>query len=234
MSFRRTIRYNSFHKWKREAVDDLGDVIDLTDCTIKVMVKPFLTNEDGVLPDARAWVNFAATLLEETSGTYQFALTPAETSLPPGTYPAEIRRWRAPDAPTVACGDALAGAGAGNVENGVHLYWYSYVSPYGESDLSPVSDGVTVADKTVNGKVSLTAIAVGPAGTTARKLWRTIAGGAAALALATISDNTTVIYEDNIADGSLGAAHAVVISTTPPPEDVESGEVVVEEAVEVP
>jgi hypothetical protein len=235
MSFRRTVRYNSFQSWKRELLDDLGDPIDLTDCTVKLIVKPFLSNDDGVLPDSRAWVDFAASVISATAGTLEFALTPAQTSMPPGTYPAEIRRWRAPDPPAAAPVDDLAGAGAGNVDNGSHTYAFCYVSPYGESDLSPISAGVTVADKTVNGQVDVSGIAVGPDGTTARKLFRTVAGsGGSHKLVATLSDNVTTTYRDNIADASLGAAHAVVISTTPPPEDAEPGEIVVEDAVDAP
>jgi hypothetical protein len=122
-----------------------------------------------------------------------------------------------------ACSDALAGGGAGNVENGVHSYKVTFVTAQGETEAGTVSDGVTVVDKTVNGKVALTAIptatyviksttAVIPA-VTSRKIYRTTAGGSTYLLLATLSDNTTTTYTDNIADASLGAAAPSTDST---------------------
>lgn len=235
MTLQITVRYNSWPTRKFQKLDDLGAVLNLTGYVIKLIVKPFLSNEDGVLPDSRAWVDVAATITRATSGKYEFNLTAAETALPAGRHPAEVRFWRPPDAPTTAPADALAGAGAGNVDNGLHTYRVTYVSPKGESSGSPVSDGVTVADKTVNGKVAVSAIPVGPSDTTARKLYRTIAGNTGDHKLvATISDNVTTTYEDNIADGSLGAALAAAASTNPPPFDAEVGEYVVEEEVDGP
>jgi len=111
-----------------------------------------------------------------------------------------------PKAPA-ACVAALAGAGAGNVNTGTHSYKYSYVHQGNESAPAAVSNTVTT-DTTTNGQVSLTSIAAGPTGTTARKVYRTAAGNAATgpwKLLTTISDNVTTTYTDNIADASLGA-----------------------------
>jgi len=55
------------------------------------------------------------------------------------------------------------------------------------------------------GQVNVTGIQIGGVGTTARKLYRTTSGGAAYQLVTTISDNTTTSYQDNKADGSLGA-----------------------------
>jgi hypothetical protein len=63
----------------------------------------------------------------------------------------------------------------------------------------------TTAATTNYNVVPLTAIPVGPANVTSRKLYRTAAGGAQLKLLATLADNTTTIYSDSIADGSLGA-----------------------------
>lgn len=232
MSFRLTVGYNSRPTRKFEKLDEYGDPVNLTGYIIKLIVKPYRGNDDGMLPDSRAWLNFAGTLISATAGTYKFDLTPAETCLPAGIWPAEIRFWNPPTAPSVACGDALAGAGAGNVDNGLHTYKYTYVSAYGESNGSPVSDGVTVADKTIDGKVALTGVAVGPAGTTARKIYRTVAGGAGDFKLvATISDNVTTTYQDNVADASLGAV-IPTSDTSAPPVDRDVGEYEVTEAVD--
>jgi uncharacterized phiE125 gp8 family phage protein len=73
-----------------------------------------------------------------------------------------------------------------------------------------------VADKTVNGKVELTAIPLGGALVTSRKIYRTAAAGSAYLLLATLADNTTTVYTDNIADSALGAAAPSVNSTSDP------------------
>lgn len=108
----------------------------------------------------------------------------------------------APSALTVAL---LSPAAAGNVDNGVHRYRATFVTAAGETEAGTVSDPVTVADKTVNGKVRLTGIPLGGAAVTSRKLYRTIAGGSTYLLLATMADNTTTAYTDNIADSGLGA-----------------------------
>lgn len=118
----------------------------------------------------------------------------------------------APGAPTVA----LAGAGAGNVDNGVHRYLVTFVTTTGETDAGTVSAAVTVADKTANGKVALSAIPLGSSIVTSRKIYRTVAGGSTYLLLATIADNTTTTYTDNIADASLGAGAPSTNTTSDP------------------
>lgn len=98
---------------------------------------------------------------------------------------------------------ALAGAGAGNVDNGAHNYRVTYVNPAGETTYS-TGVTATVTDKTTNGQVSLTAIPVSTSSTvTARNIYRTAVGSSTYQFLATISDNTTTTYTDNIADSSL-------------------------------
>ena len=119
----------------------------------------------------------------------------------PGTLPA------VPAQPG-ACTGALAGVGAGSVDNGTHSYKITLVGPGGESPAGTSSNVVTVVDKTADGKIALTAIPVGAAGTgvTARKIYRTVAGNAGDYMLvATLSDNSTTIYTDNTADSALGA-----------------------------
>ena len=118
----------------------------------------------------------------------------------------------APGAPLVA----LAGAGAGNVDNGAHRYAVTFVTADGETEYGTPSAVVTVADKTANGKVSLTGISLGGSRVTARRLYRTAAGANEHKLLATLSDNTTTTYTDNIADASLGAAAPGSNSTSEP------------------
>jgi len=108
----------------------------------------------------------------------------------------------APDAPTAV----LAGAGAGNVDNGVHRYLITFVSAIGETMSGSTSVAVTVVDKTTDGKVAVSKIPLGPAGTTARKVYRTAAAGSAYLLQSTIANNTATTLTDNVADASLGVA----------------------------
>lgn len=96
-----------------------------------------------------------------------------------------------------------AGTVAGSLGVGIYTYKATYVTAYGETDPSPVSANVT----TVTGSVNLSAIPLSPEpNVIARKLYRTTSGGGSWLLLATIADNTTTVYVDTIADGSLGSA----------------------------
>lgn len=112
-----------------------------------------------------------------------------------------INQEPAPAAPTVTLG-----SGAGNVDNGAHRYRVTFVTVDGETQGGDISDAVTVADKSINGKVQLTAIPLGGSLVTSRKIYRTAAGGSIYYLLATIANNTATTYTDNIADASLGAA----------------------------
>ena len=119
----------------------------------------------------------------------------------------------APTAPTVALASPAI---AGNVTAGAHRYRVTFVTADGETEGGTVSSVVTVADAGVNGKVELTAIPLGGSLVTSRKIYRTAAAGSTYLLLATIADNTTTIYTDNIADGSLGAGAPTANTTNDP------------------
>lgn len=150
---------------------------------------------------------------------------PLDLSAGPATEPltlAEVRTHLlldstnaepAPTEPTVAL---VSPAAAGNVDNGAHRYRVTFVTADGETEGGTVSAIVTVADKAVNGKVAVSAIPLGGSAVTSRKLYRTIAAGATYLLLATIADNTTTTYTDNIADGSLGAGAPTTNTTNDP------------------
>jgi hypothetical protein len=103
--------------------------------------------------------------------------------------------------PTVAPSGTLA-AGT-NLGIGAYKWAYTWVSPDGESLVTPQ---LSLTTTTGNQAVNLTAIAVGPTGTTARKVYRTAVGGSALKLLTTINDNSTTTFSDTLADGSLGAA----------------------------
>lgn len=117
----------------------------------------------------------------------------------------------APGVPTVALW-----TGAGNVDNGAHRYRVTFVTADGETDGGEISAAVTVADKTANGKVAVSAIPIGGSAVTSRKVYRTVAGGSDYLLLTTISGNTTTTYTDNTADASLGAACPTTNTTGDP------------------
>jgi uncharacterized phiE125 gp8 family phage protein len=125
----------------------------------------------------------------------------------------ETNQEPAPSAPTVAL---VSPAAPGNVDNGAHRYLVTYVTADGETQAGVASAVVTVADKTVNGKVLVSGIPLGGASVTARKLYRTLAGGSTYFLLATISDNTTTTYTDNIADASLGVGAPTTNTTGDP------------------
>ena len=82
---------------------------------------------------------------------------------------------------------------------GNHFWFVSFVTNGAESRLSPAS---TVQNCTAgNGTVGLSAIPLGPTGTTARKIYRTSAAKLVTdtpFLLTTLGDNSTTIYSDII------------------------------------
>jgi uncharacterized phiE125 gp8 family phage protein len=119
----------------------------------------------------------------------------------------------APTAPTAALAAVPI---AGDIEDGVHRYRVTFVTADGETEGGTISDAVTVADKTTNGKIELTAIPLGGASVTSRKIYRTAADGSAYLLQSTIADNTTTTLTDNTADASLGAGVPTTNTTEDP------------------
>lgn len=105
---------------------------------------------------------------------------------------------------------------AGNVDDGAHRYLATFVTADGETQAGTVSGAVTVADKSINGKVELTAIPIGGSLVTSRNLYRTVAAGSTYLLLATLANNTATTYTDNITDASLGAEAPSTNSTSDP------------------
>ena len=105
---------------------------------------------------------------------------------------------------------------AGNVDNGLHSYRVTFVTPGGQTDGGPASAGVVTS--ATAGQVSLSAIAVGSAAVTARNIYRTLANGSSYRLLTTLADNTTTTYTDNTADASLGGPAPTVNSTVRTPQ----------------
>ena len=70
-----------------------------------------------------------------------------------------------------------------------------------ESEPGNISDPITVASK----KIDLTIPISGTYNVASRKIYRTVTLGTVYKLLATVADDTTTTYQDNIADGALGA-----------------------------
>lgn len=99
-----------------------------------------------------------------------------------------------PSAPSIASGSS------GGI-SGTYLYKYTYVTANGETTVSNASNSLSVSNK----KIDVT-IATGPTGTTGRNIYRTTNGGSTYKLVTAIADNTTTLYTDSTADGSLGVA----------------------------
>ncbi len=102
----------------------------------------------------------------------------------------------APGAPVVA-------SGAAGTPNGTYKCQVTFRNFMGET-----IGGTEATVSVTNQKIAWSSIPLGPAGTTARGLYRTIAAGATGTEqlVTVLADNTTTTYTDNIADTSLGGA----------------------------
>lgn len=100
---------------------------------------------------------------------------------------------------------AVDQGGAGNPD-GTYTYKVTYVNALGETEPSAASTSVTVATN----KITVTIPVSANRSVTARKLYRTAASGTTYKLVATISDNTTTTYVDDVADGSLGTTAPLI------------------------
>ena len=91
---------------------------------------------------------------------------------------------------------------------------FQLVTGLGDNTTTTMNDNARTsalggAPPTVNGTIAarfqLSGISVGPGATTARKLYRTTAGGTVLKLLTTLADNTTTTFIDATGDASLGA-----------------------------
>lgn len=107
-------------------------------------------------------------------------------------------------------------AAAGNL-NGTYEYVVTFVTALGET--LPSAESVAVI--TVNQKIDLSAIPLGGAGTTARRIYRDKNGSGIFRRVVEIADNVTTIYKDNITDAavaasslvpSIGTAHRIILN----------------------
>jgi hypothetical protein len=118
-----------------------------------------------------------------------------------GTY---VKQMGAPTAKDLLVAGSLTGA---------YYYAMTYVIDGVEIILGTVSNTITVSSKSID-----LDLPVGIATCTARKIYRTEAGGSTLKLLTTINDNTTTTYQDNTADGSLGANIPSTNSSCPTPQ----------------
>lgn len=118
-----------------------------------------------------------------------------------GTY---VKQMGAPTAKDLLVAGVLTGA---------YYYAMSYVINGVEIILGTISNTITVSSKSID-----LDLPVGIATCTARKIYRTEAGGSTLKLLTTINDNTTTTYQDNTADGSLGANIPSTNSSCPTPQ----------------
>jgi hypothetical protein len=109
-----------------------------------------------------------------------------------------------PTAPTVA-------AGAAGTPSGTYRCRVTFVTAFGET-AGGTSAQVTVTSQ----RIEWSNIPTGPTGTTARKLYRSQPGGAANTErlLTTLADNTTTVFSDNVADGTISATALVPTTDT--------------------
>lgn len=122
-----------------------------------------------------------------------------------------------PAAPT-----SNAPTGVGSCTSGTHFWFVTFVTNNVESRMSPAS---TVQTCSGSNNEPLTAIPLGPSGTTARKIYRTASAALAtdtAFLVGTISDNSTVTFTDSLADTSLGAANVAGESSGPSARNVKA------------
>lgn len=136
----------------------------------------------------------ATTLQAAYANSTQF---PASIVVGTGTYGEDKLQFvSAAPGPTIA-----AVLGAGSLSTGNYQMAVSFVISGHESFFGA---GNTVAAASGDA-LGVSAIPLGPAGTTARKLYRTVANGAVMKFDQTIADNVTTVAVSSQADGSLGA-----------------------------
>lgn len=133
-----------------------------------------------------------------TATGFRFQLTGSSSILP--------TNQAAPSGATAA----LAGAGAGNVDDGDHTYRVSYIKDAAgeqETQAGAPTTTVTVADKTTDGQVNVQLPAL-PAGFAGWKVYRTAADDLDGdhLLVGTQLSGAGTTFVDNVADANLGAA----------------------------
>jgi hypothetical protein len=100
----------------------------------------------------------------------------------------------------------------GNITLGTHQYVITFVTASGETNGSSPTGIISITTST-EAQVALS-FETGPQGTIARKIYRTAAGGSDFKLLATISNNTSTSYTDNLPDSALGSETVPLFNST--------------------
>jgi hypothetical protein len=103
------------------------------------------------------------------------------------------------------------GMGIGNYTYGLTFVNAAGEGPVGQTGVIQTSAAIGGLGLPLVQAVNLTDIPTGPAGTTARNLYRTAAGGAVLKLVTTIPDNTTTSYVDTVADAALGGPLGTIV-----------------------
>ena len=101
----------------------------------------------------------------------------------------------------------VAAGGAGNLPLGTYRYTVTYVTALGETNASTA--GIAVATDAINEQIDLTIPVSADYRVTSRKIYRTVKNTSGiwnVYLLATVADNSTTLYRDNISDATLVAS----------------------------
>jgi len=191
-----SIGVSGFVKTKLDGNIDIEYSGDLTSGSTSVIQSiDFYKNDGGAMDYSRICVDDFVYGTGDWSGDIRFdALIPNADTAVHGWKPNGISLQDSPSAPTV------------NITTGPGLTGdYHYKVTLVDTDGETLGGTASALIQPVDQVVALTNIPLGLEGTTARKIYRTVAGGSTYKLVATISDNTTTTYNDSLADGSLGA-----------------------------
>lgn len=119
-----------------------------------------------------------------------------------------------PDPGVPSAPNVVVNVAAGNL-TGLYEYAITFVTASGETEIGDDSSGINPVAQ----KADLTAIPLGGPGTTKRRIYRQKDASGVWGFVHEIADNTTTIYTDNIADGSIGGtppstdtAHSIAVA----------------------
>lgn len=173
----------------------------------EVPTNPTPPGPDGALPphsSGQVWLDRRRGFIQPVYILLKFGIFAALPSLglrPPQAMLAYTSGYDRGDGPTSTpvLGTPTAG---GAVDPGTHVWAVSYTNANGETLIGPLTAAETISTGTQTQPLTLP---IGPSGTTARTVYRSLAGTAFPLyQVAVVADNTTTAYTDTAADAALG------------------------------
>lgn len=159
------------------------------------------TGTGGLTPGEYQWTYRYVTATGETE-----AAPPASVVLAPGTDTVELTLALSPDGRVTKRRIYRTPVGGGTFRFEAEIAnntATSYSSTKADAALG--ADLIPGSSSAAGGQIAVSNIQIGPAGTTARRIYRTASGGADYRYVAQLDDNATTTYTDNKADASLGA-----------------------------